>query len=153
TIWVKFPIVSGADDVGLLSDLVPAAVVPDERGALAKASVIIWTTTPWTIPANRAISFSSRISYGLYEVTDAPEGNWAKIGDTYVLANNLAAEVFSKSKVSGFKKIADVIDLAKLICAHPLRGFAGGYNFDVPLLDGEHVTDDAGTGFVHTAPG
>ena len=39
-----------------------------------------------------------------------------------------------------------------MICAHPLRGLAGGYDFDVPLLDGDHVTDDAGTGFVHTAP-
>ena len=45
------------------------------------ASVVIWTTTPWTIPGNRAISFSSKIDYGLYEVTAAPEGNWAKPGD------------------------------------------------------------------------
>src|SRR5690606_25877532 len=44
-------------------------------------------------------------------------------------------------------------ELKAIACAHPLRGFAGGYTFDVPLLDGEHVTDDAGTGFVHTAPG
>src|SRR5690606_893089 len=106
TIWVKFPIVSGADDVGLLSDLVPAAVVPDERGALAKASVIIWTTTPWTIPANRALSSCPGIPYGLYEVTDGPEATRAKLGDTDVLANHPAAAVFSKSQVSGFKKIA-----------------------------------------------
>ena len=47
----------------------------------SNASVVIWTTTPWTIPGNRAISFSSKIAYGLYEVTAAPEGNWAKAGD------------------------------------------------------------------------
>ena len=134
TIWVKFPVTGGAH---------------------LGASVVIWTTTPWTIPANRAISFSSRIAYGLYEVTEAPAENWAKVGDKLILADNLAAEVFAKAKVTGFEKRATVTadELASITAAHPLRGFAGGYAFDVPLLDGEHVTDDAGTGFVHTAPG
>jgi len=134
TIWVKFPVVAGP-----------------HQGA----AVVIWTTTPWTIPANRAISFSSRIAYGLYEVTAAPEGNWAKVGDNYILADNLAAEVFAKAKVEAYERRGAVTaeQLAALTTAHPLRGLAGGYNFDVPLLDGEHVTDDAGTGFVHTAPG
>ena len=44
-------------------------------------------------------------------------------------------------------------DLAVISCEHPLKGFAGDYDFQVPLLAGDHVTDDAGTGFVHTAPG
>ena len=141
TIWVKFPVVSYA---------VPGIV--QENGP---ASVVIWTTTPWTIPANRAISFSSRIEYGLYEVTRAPEGNWAKVGDRLILADKLAAEVFAKAKVEAYEKRAAVTaaELGAITCAHPLRGLAGGYTFDVPLLDGEHVTDDAGTGFVHTAPG
>ncbi|NMA96806.1 MAG: isoleucine--tRNA ligase [Phyllobacteriaceae bacterium] len=134
TIWVKFPVTSGAHQ---------------------EASVVIWTTTPWTIPANRAISFSSRIEYGLYEVTEAPEENWAKVGDKLIIADKLAGEVFAKAKVTGFEKRAAVTadELNAITCAHPLRDFAGGYTFDVPLLDGEHVTDDAGTGFVHTAPG
>ncbi len=134
TIWVKFPVTAGSP---------------------LGASVVIWTTTPWTIPANRAISFSSRIAYGLYEVTEAPAENWAKVGDKLILADKLAAEVFAKAKVAGFEKRATVTaeELASITAAHPLRGFAGGYTFDVPLLDGEHVTDDAGTGFVHTAPG
>src|SRR5690606_19752550 len=113
--------------------------------------VVIWTTTPWTIPANRAISYSSRIGYGLYEVAEAPAGNWAAPGERYVLADELAAEVFGKAKVTGFARLRDV-DPGVLTCAHPLRGLAGGYDFTVPLLDGEHVTDDVGTGFVHTAP-
>lgn len=134
TIWVKFPVTAGSH---------------------LGASVVIWTTTPWTIPANRAISFSSRIEYGLYEVTEAPAENWAKVGDKLILADKLAAEVFAKAKVTGFEKRATVTaeELAAITAAHPLRSFAGGYTFDVPLLDGEHVTDDAGTGFVHTAPG
>ena len=134
TIWVKFPVTAGSH---------------------LGASVVIWTTTPWTIPANRAISFSSRIEYGLYEVTEAPAENWAKVGDKLILADKLAAEVFAKAKVTGYEKRATVTaeELAAITAAHPLRSFAGGYTFDVPLLDGEHVTDDAGTGFVHTAPG
>ena len=133
TIWVKFPVT---------------------KGPHLGASVVIWTTTPWTIPANRAISFSSKVDYSVYEVTEAPAENWAKVGEKYILADKLAAEVFAKAKVTGFEKRATVSaeDLKAITAAHPLRGFAGGYGFDVPLLDGEHVTDDAGTGFVHTAP-
>ncbi len=55
-------------------------------------SVVIWTTTPWTIPGNRAISFSSRIAYAAYRVTEAPEGNWAKPGAVYVLADDACRE-------------------------------------------------------------
>jgi isoleucyl-tRNA synthetase len=139
TIWVKFPVRSGGGAItsGAFHDL--------------DASVVIWTTTPWTIPANRAISYSSRISYGLYDVTAAPEGNWATVGDKLIIADNLAADVFAKAKVETYARIGDV-DPGQLTCHHPLRGLAGGYEFEVPLLDGEHVTDDAGTGFVHTAP-
>lgn len=140
TIWVKFPVASGGGEITskAFHDL--------------NAFVVIWTTTPWTIPANRAISFSSRISYGLYEVMKAPDGNWAAVGEKYVLADNLAAEVFAKAKVDEFARIGDVDPSHVTSCHHPLRGLAGGYEFEVPLLDGEHVTDDAGTGFVHTAP-
>jgi len=141
TIWVKFPVRSGGGDVksGAFHDL--------------NASVVIWTTTPWTIPANRAISFSSKIAYGLYEVTKAPEGNWAATGEKYILADKLAAETFAKAKVEAFARIGDVDPAHITSCFHPLRGLGGGYEFEVPLLDGDHVTDDAGTGFVHTAPG
>ena len=124
-------------------------------GHLKSAFVVIWTTTPWTIPGNRAISFHNRISYGLYEITAAPENNWAKVGEKYILADKLAESVMKAGKVDAYERRGDVPAdaLAALTCAHPLRGHAGGYQFDVPLLDGDHVTDDAGTGFVHTAPG
>jgi len=143
TITVKFPIVStgAAGDDPLLEKLL-------------SAHVVIWTTTPWTIPGNRAISYSSKIDYGLYEVTAAPEGNWAKSGDLLVLADKLAADVLGAARVESFQRLGDV-DFrrfgAGLSCHHPLRSM--GYDFIVPLLDGDHVTDDAGTGFVHTAPG
>ncbi|HXI05459.1 MAG: isoleucine--tRNA ligase [Bradyrhizobium sp.] len=136
-VWVKFPVTSPA------------------HGALANASVVIWTTTPWTLPGNRAISFSPKIAYGLFEVTDAPADNWAKTGDLLILADALAAEVFKQARVTSYEKVRDVPGdtLDVIECAHPLKGRDGGYEFIVPLLAGDHVTDDTGTGFVHTAPG
>src|SRR5690606_8116318 len=95
TIWVKFPVTSWPTEVK------GDATYSDTRTLFLKdASVVIWTTTPWTIPANRAISFSSKIEYGVYEVLGAPEGNWAAVGDKYVLAKELADEVFAKAKVT-----------------------------------------------------
>ncbi|WP_158807926.1 isoleucine--tRNA ligase [Beijerinckia sp. L45] len=125
------------------------------RGAsadLAEARVVIYTTTPWTMPANRAISFASRIAYGLYRVTAAADDNWAKTGALYLLADALAESVFKAAKVESFEKVRTVTAAAlkNLTAAHPLAAL--GYGFDVPLLDGDHVTDDTGTGFVHTAP-
>ncbi|HEY3621307.1 MAG TPA: isoleucine--tRNA ligase [Roseiarcus sp.] len=117
------------------------------------ASIVIWTTTPWTIPGNRAIAFSRRIAYGRYRVTDGPADNWAKVGATYIVAQSLAQSVFDAARVTAFEFLGEVRDdrLASMVCAHPFH--AHGYGFAVPLLDGDHVTEDAGTGFVHTAPG
>ncbi len=121
---------------------------------LKTTQVLIWTTTPWTVPGNRAISFSKRIDYGLYEVTAAEEGNWAEVGSRYIVAEKLASSVFEAAKVANYKQLSridpKVLEYGQ--CEHPLKGFDKRYNFNVPLLDGDHVTDDAGTGFVHTAP-
>ena len=144
-IWVKFPVAFAFGEEERFKALEKAY-----RGA----SVVIWTTTPWTIPGNRAISYAPKVAYSLYRVTDAPADNWAKTGDLLILADKLAAEVFKPARVVAYEKVRDVPaeDLAQLACTHPLKGFEGGYTFTVPLLSGDHVTDDAGTGFVHTAP-
>ena len=153
TIWVKFPlnrdfppVVGPMVDVGVESAI-------SALDQLMSASVVIWTTTPWTIPGNRAICFSSKIKYGLYQVDEAPDGNWAKASDLLIVAEKLVGEVMRASKVDRYTHIREVTpeQLADLRCAHPLS--AMGYDFDVPLLEGDHVTDDTGTGFVHTAPG
>src|SRR6266481_4488079 len=143
-VWVKFPVRRFA-----------ITEKPEIDRRLKAAAVLIWTTTPWTIPGNRAISFSPRIRYGLYEVTDAPPDNWAKVGDTFVLSEKLAEEVFRHARVKTFNHIANLPTevVNTILCSHPLKGFGGGYEFVVPLLEGDHVTEDAGTGFVHTAPG
>ena len=150
TIYVAFPLRKASS--GTLGGAI-AGPEFEKAGRLAEASIVIWTTTPWTIPGNRAIAYSHKISYGLYRVTKAPEGNWAKVGQTYVLAKQLAEDVFRSAKVESFELVEDISSeqLHLSVCAHPLASL--GYTFDVPLLDGDHVTDDTGTGFVHTAPG
>jgi isoleucyl-tRNA synthetase len=138
TIWVKFKITNTLD------------------GDLDGASVVIWTTTPWTIPANRAIAYGENIAYGLYRVTEAADDNWAKVGDLLVIADKLAADVFAAARVAGYERVKDVLPVMIERCAHPFRGLEGanGYwDFAVPVLPADYVTDDAGTGFVHTAPG
>src|SRR5215212_10176419 len=138
TIWVRFPIMRTLD------------------GDLDGAAVLIWTTTPWTIPANRAIAFGSEILYGLYRVSEAAPDNWAKVGDRFVIADKLAADVFSAARVAGFERVKEVLPVMIERCAHPFRGLAGanGYwDFEVPTLPADYVTEEAGTGFVHTAPG
>jgi len=147
-VWVKFPVA----EVELAAGKDVSAVIV---AAVSDASIVIWTTTPWTLPGNRAISFSSKIPYGLYKVTESPTDNWAKVGDLLILADALAEGVFSQARVIAYERIGDVpaTALAAMECSHPLAGLAGGYEFRVPLLEGEHVTDDTGTGFVHTAPG
>src|SRR5208337_3123391 len=81
--------------------------------------------------------------------------NWAKAGDLFVLADRLAIDVFRQARVTAYTKVQDVPPnvLAEMVCDHPLKQFNRSYDFPVPLLEGDHVSDDAGTGFVHTAPG
>lgn len=153
TVWVKFP-VSHIPYGPQGQRLDPNEPFPEMKPLLPEgASVVIWTTTPWTLPGNRAISYSDKISYGLYRVTEAPADNWTRVGDLLILSDKLAPDVFKQARVEAFERVSDVpaAVLNDMTCAHPLRG--RGYDFIVPLLEGDHVTDDTGTGFVHTAPG
>ncbi len=171
TVWVAFPIISSN-----------AEALRDRKDA----RVVIWTTTPWTLPGNRAIAYSKKLNYvlltpgldlpppqnleeaaaitgitpeqyetGRNEINAARKAFVEKYGNvSYLVAARLYREfliavrfgplVFDKVEIGGAL-------LEGTVCAHPLRG--KGYDFDVPLLDGDHVSDDAGTGFVHTAPG
>ncbi len=156
-VWVKFPV----QEVELYFHEQATPKDKEEKQKLKNdllgSFVVIWTTTPWTLPGNRAISLSLDIEYGLYEVTEAPSDNWAKVGDKYLLADKLAKQVLQQAKVTNYTRLKDVVfddGPANLVltCSHPLKKM-GGYDFIVPLLDGDHVTDDTGTGFVHTAPG
>ncbi|MGH6719175.1 MAG: isoleucine--tRNA ligase [Alphaproteobacteria bacterium] len=134
TIDVRFPVVRPSDP------------------ALAGAAVVIWTTTPWTIPGNRAIAYGPDIDYVVAEVTAVAEGAGARVGERLVAAA-LAAEVLKRAGAASHREVARLGGpaLAGTLCRHPWRG--RGYDFDVPLVPGGHVTTEQGTGFVHTAPG
>ncbi|MFM7420712.1 MAG: class I tRNA ligase family protein, partial [Alphaproteobacteria bacterium] len=120
---------------------------------LVGADVVIWTTTPWTMPGNRAVAYGTEIDYALVHVEGLAEKSYLKLGDRLLVALPLLPQ-FEKDAGIGAHSIKRVIKGAELdgaVAAHPLRGH--GYDFDVPLLPGDFVTTEAGTGFVHIAPG
>jgi len=112
------------------------------------ASVVIWTTTPWTLPANQAVALHPEFDYSLLQV--APAGSEsAGTEELLVLASELAPSVLQRAGVQLVREVARAkgaaLEGAKL--RHPF------YERDVPVILGEHVTLESGTGAVHTAPG
>jgi isoleucyl-tRNA synthetase len=165
-VWVRFPVVrllpaSGAVVVDPGPDGEPD---PDALrrtlgldGTRDRTSVLIWTTTPWTLPSNRAVAFNPDIPYAAFRVLETAGGSAARAGEVLLLAEPLAEAAMAAGKVARFEKLAEVPAdwLGRMVLAHPFRGIEGGggeWDFDVPMLPAGHVTDDAGTGFVHTAP-
>ena len=142
-VWVRFKVVKG-----------------DALFTKTHTDVLIWTTTPWTIPQNRGVSYGPGIAYGLYEIIGRPAESTATIGHRVIVADALAEAVFAQAKLSGpemVRRLCDVKpdDLQCMVLAHPYANIEGGngeWDFPVPMVAGDHVTDDAGTGFVHTAP-
>ncbi|MEE2745789.1 MAG: isoleucine--tRNA ligase [Pseudomonadota bacterium] len=118
-----------------------------------EAAILIWTTTPWTIPGNRGIAYSSDDKYVRLEVVVVKEGSLAQVGEEIIVAKPLLAEVCKECLISEYKTIKefDGADLKGIICDHPFKG--KGYDFEVPLLAGNFVEMETGSGFVHIAPG
>ena len=140
TIWVKFRVRGGSGD-------------------LDGSHVVIWTTTPWTIPSNKAVVYGENISYGLYEVTDTPAECWARAGDRFLLADKLAAEVMGRARLTEdqWRRVRDVgaNELSGLAMQHPLaqaEGSNGEWDEARDFRAADFVTDEEGTGFVHCAP-
>jgi isoleucyl-tRNA synthetase len=135
TIWVRFPIIK--------------ASVP----VLDGAAIVIWTTTPWTMPGNRAVAAGPDFDYAVIRVDAVQEGSLARQGEKLVIAETLLGSVLKDAGITDHTVLAALkgADLAGTIMAHPLRG--KGYEQDTPLLHGDFVTTEAGTGFVHIAPG
>jgi isoleucyl-tRNA synthetase len=132
TIWVRFPVLGASDFAG--------------------ASVVIWTTTPWTMPGNRAIAYGSDIDYAQLRVDAVADGSLCRPGETLLVAHALLPRFLQEAGITLHHTVHlhRGQDLAGTVCAHPLRG--RGYDFDVPLLAGDFVTVEQGTGFVHMAP-
>lgn len=170
TIWVKFRVVGATDERTQTVVRQAKAMYGEDSsdkgnakkasaGLLLDAYVVIWTTTPWTIPSNKAVVFGEDIAYGLYEVTGTPEECWANIGDRYILADNLADDVFRRSRLEPdqYRRLRSVTahEMSGLEIAHPLRGAEGADGEWDELRDfraADFVTDEEGTGFVHCAP-
>ncbi len=111
-------------------------------------SLVIWTTTPWTIPANRAVAFSPKLDYAVYEVGEGSE--LVQKGERLVLAKVLAEQVFAAAKIEDYREVSEFCFSGGEECAHPLA--AQGYDFPVAVLPADFVTADTGTGLVHVAP-
>ncbi|MFO1128931.1 MAG: isoleucine--tRNA ligase [Rhodospirillales bacterium] len=123
------------------------------RPALNGADVVIWTTTPWTIPGNRAIAYGHAFDYVVIEVDAVGPAGRARPGDRLVIGRDLVEHVCSAVHILDYRTVDELAgkDLAGTVCRHPLHGF--GYDFPVPLLAGDFVDLETGTGFVHIAPG
>ena len=134
TVWVKFP------------------VIKTNIPALEGANIVIWTTTPWTLPSNRGVAFGKDMDYAVYEIKEVAEDSRAQIGDKIALSVALAEDVKEKAKITSWEQVASFkgAEIEGTVCHHPLNG--KGFDFEVPALNAEFVTNDAGTGFVHIAP-
>ena len=115
---------------------------------LKDSEVIIWTTTPWTIPANRALAYNENLNYLLIEIKDHKVFKNKKI----VIAEALLESVTKECLIKDFKKINNFKgkNLKGTICNHPF--FDLGYDYDIPMLSAQFVTTEQGTGIVHCAP-
>ena len=134
TVFVRFPVCKGPQ-------------------AAQGASVVIWTTTPWTLPGNRAVAVAADKEYVRLRVTAAGEKSLARLGEEFFVAEPLLESVQKATRIAAVDVVARMkgSDLAGVLLAHPWRG--KGYDFDVPLLPAGFVDMETGTGFVHIAPG
>ena len=128
-------------------------VVGSKLAAIADAAIVIWTTTPWTMPGNRAIACGAGIDYALVRVDSVAEGSLARSGEMILIALALLPQVCKDAGVAAHHvvHVFKGADLVGTVCAHPMRG--RGYDHDVTVYAADYVTTDAGTGFVHIAPG
>jgi isoleucyl-tRNA synthetase len=118
---------------------------------LEGASIVIWTTTPWTMPGNRAVAFGPKYDYAIFRVDAVNKDSLAIVGERLILAAPLADAVKAAAGILDWTLEGTATGLEGTICKHPLNG--QGYDFDVPALPADFVEMDTGSGFVHIAPG
>ncbi|MBT5659001.1 MAG: class I tRNA ligase family protein, partial [Rhodospirillaceae bacterium] len=145
------------DDHTSTTVVVRFPVASSPRPELADASVLIWTTTPWTLPGNRAVAYGEDIKYVVIEPTMMGPIEGEPLSplqnSRLIVAKERLGDFLDEAKILKFDTITELAgsDLAGTICRHPFHG--QGYDFEVPLVPGHHVTTETGTGFVHIAPG
>ena len=135
TIYVKFNIVDSSVD------------------ELVGSNIVIWTTTPWTIPGNRAVAYGNDLEYNLIEIKAIDERSLARIGERIIVAKELQSKVLSEIGINESNVLKTFLgkDLEGTKCEHPFKLL--GYDFVVRALAGDFVNLDQGTGIVHIAPG
>ena len=124
-------------------------VKKSDKDYLKDAHIVIWTTTPWTIPVNRALVYSDKIKYSVIRIgKDIEHFKDKKI----VIASELLNKVSEDCNFKDFKILKEFIgsDFKNTICSHPLKNI--GFDHNVPMLEGDFVTLEQGTGIVHAAP-
>ena len=115
---------------------------------LINSEIIIWTTTPWTIPANKALAFNENLKYLIIKIEDDSDFKNRQI----VVAQPLLKLVLEECKIKKFNKILEFKgkDFEGTVCNHPFSKI--GYDYDVPMLKASFVTTEQGSGIVHCAP-
>ena len=129
-IYVKFPIVNSKEST----------------------SIVIWTTTPWTIPCNKAIAFSENLDYVELAILQNNNDSKFEKEETVIVCKSLVDDFLKKNNIQNSKIIRDVNydEILSFECEHPLVSI--GFEFKIKIFPSNHVTDEAGTGFVHIAP-
>ena len=115
---------------------------------ISDAEVIIWTTTPWTIPANKALAYNKSLNYVVIQINDENDFKNRKI----IIAKDLLKSVIDDCEIKDYKIITEIIgsDFDGTICSHPFENL--GYDYDIPMLEARFVTTEQGSGIVHCAP-
>ena len=121
---------------------------------LVGADVVIWTTTPWTIPGNRALAYGPGIEYALMHVDSVAETSLVRRGARLIVALALLPQFCAEAGIAThtLQRTFPGTAFEGAICAAPLRGHASAYAHEAIMLAGDYVTEDAGTGIVHIAP-
>ena len=122
---------------------------PEGHVGEGRISVVIWTTTPWTLPANRAVSVSPKLEYTLVQVEGNPDEENGHGKQRLILASDLVKDAMDRYGIEHYHALGYCkgADIERVLLNHPF------YDFQVPVILGDHVTTDSGTGCVHTAPG
>ena len=123
-------------------------VIKSKNEKLISSDVIIWTTTPWTIPANKALAYNPGLKYLSLKIED--DGDFKN--RNIIVAEALLETVISENKIKKFKKNFNFLgnELEGTICQHPFNKI--GFDYEIPMLEANFVTTEQGSGIVHCAP-
>ena len=123
-------------------------IVKTNQKDINGCEIIIWTTTPWTIPANKALAYNESLKYAIIEIKDDGDFKGRKI----IVAKDLLESVIQDCKIKNHKVLKEFSgkEFSGTICNHPFKKI--GYDYEIPMLKGRFVTTEQGSGIVHCAP-